>query len=194
PGMRPGWLAWLPVLVSTFVQLVCELSRLLAPGAGYISFGNGILMITLVVARHPKLMYILPFRAIRLTVMDTRSGIPLYNHSWRSDSDTENVDIYAGMFQGVNLFIKESLNKGDVQEIRTESAVIFAHRSTQYPVACIMVATRSSRVLRDALKTFAEKFYTRYGPHFSNTSESNAFESATGLVAESFPFVPDYSS
>ncbi|MBN2153186.1 MAG: hypothetical protein JW839_17160, partial [Candidatus Lokiarchaeota archaeon] len=28
PGMRPGWLAWLPVLVSTFVQLVCELSRL----------------------------------------------------------------------------------------------------------------------------------------------------------------------
>ncbi len=115
-------------------------------------------------------------------------------HRACADRDTETVDIYAGMIHGVNLFIKESLNKGNVQEIRTEDAVIFAHRSTQYPVACMLVATKSSRVLRDALKTFAEKFYARYAPHFSNTSETGAFESATTFVAESFPFIPDYSA
>ena len=91
------------------------------------------------------MIFILPFKALRLTVIETQGGISLFTHKWDDSSLIDNEDLWAGMLQGVNLIFRESLNKGDVQEIKLANAMLLVQHSKQYPVACIVVATKVSQ-------------------------------------------------
>ena len=153
--------------------------------------GCGTILMSVVIARHPRVLFILPFKALRLTVLDTDSGIPLFHHTWENAGQIGDEDLYAGMLQGVTLIIKESLNQGDVQEIKMSHATILVQRSPQYPLACIIVALKVSRSLRDALDLFAGKFYAQFSEGFANSNRVTQFDPASVLVAECFPFVPE---
>ena len=161
-------------------------------GIQVLFIGVGVMMMAFTVALHPKLIFILPFRALRLTVIDTDSGIALFNHTWEDMGLLVDEDLYASMLQGVNLILKESINRGDMQEIKLDRAVVLAHRYPNYPITCVVTATKSSRTLRDALRQFAERFYEKFAIYFTFSSNYSLFDSAHALVEECFPFVPRY--
>jgi len=150
-------------------------------------------LMTFCIARRPKLFFVYSVRALRLTVLDTDSGIQLFSHTWDSAGDVTNEDLYAGMLQGVNLILKESLKQGDVQEIKLTGATLLTYRNPQYPVACVIVATKVSRTLRDALRLFTEKFYAQFADKFASTYDDSLFSPASALIAECFAFVPEYN-
>ncbi len=163
------------------------------PGLQALCTACGILMLTITVSKHPKLIFILPFKIIRITVMDTKTGLAIFNYNWIKTNNSDDERLYGGMLQGVNLLIQESIKQGNIQEIRTEKAVIIAHRSNKYSIACFLVAIKVSKTLIDGLRNFAERFYQQYAPFFSSTFNITQFQTATELIKEIFPFVPEYN-
>jgi hypothetical protein len=71
-------------------------------------------------------------------------------------------------------------------------ATILVLRDKKFPVAYVIVATKTSLNLRDALKRFADKFYSQFSPFFAHPSTLDAFAPTAALVKECFHFVPEY--
>lgn len=84
--------------------------------------------------REPKLLFVLPFTALRLTVLETESGLPLFTYTWNRQGDLADETLFSGMLQGVSMIVKESLKRGSLQEIRVEGAIIIAYRIPEYPL------------------------------------------------------------
>ncbi|HME55451.1 MAG TPA: hypothetical protein VKM55_24800 [Candidatus Lokiarchaeia archaeon] len=143
-------------------------------------------------SHEPKLIFVLPFTAIRLTVLETAGGIPLFTHTWNQQDKLADEDLFSGVLQGVSMILQESLQSGDVQEIRVVEAIILAQRSPDYPVACILVATRPTRSLRDGLKLFADRFCCDFHDCFATPFNVTQFSGAEDLVTACFPHVPVY--
>ncbi|MHA1368367.1 MAG: hypothetical protein ACTSWN_05680 [Promethearchaeota archaeon] len=144
-------------------------------------------------SKQPKIGFILPFKAMRLTTFDTAAGIPLFTHDWAPANTMSDVNLYASMLQGVSLIVKESLKKGNVTAIQMEHALLIVERSTEYEVAFAFVASRASQILHDGLKLFAEKFIIQFKEDLANPHEVSQFESVKSLIDECFPFVPEYT-
>ena len=159
----------------------------------YLLMSIGLILIAYVVSHEPKLLFVLPFKAIRLTVLDTGAGIPLYTHTWMQNNEIVDEDLFSGVLQGISGILKESLNKGDVQEIRMTGAIIIAYRIPEYPIAFVLVATRPSQTLRDALKTFAVRFCDEFHTCFATLTNVGQFSPAERLVTACFPHVPVYN-
>ncbi|TXT62493.1 MAG: hypothetical protein BAJALOKI1v1_920002 [Promethearchaeota archaeon] len=132
----------------------------------------------------------MPFRAIRLTIIHTEGGIPLYNYNW---SDYEiGESLFSSMIQGISLVLKESVKGGDIQEIHMRKAVLLLKKSFDYPVVCVLVSTKASKCLEDTLTAFSTKFFQQYSPFFSDPSDIDPYQNTTELIEEFFPFIPSY--
>ncbi|MBN2152598.1 MAG: hypothetical protein JW839_14185 [Candidatus Lokiarchaeota archaeon] len=157
-----------------------------------ISMSAAVVLMVYAYVHEPKLLFVLPFTALRLDILETKGGLSLFTHTWNRQSSTVSDDLFSGMLQGVSLIVKESLNRGDVQEIRVSDAIILAYRNPDFPIACVIVATRPTRSLRDALRLFAERFYKEFSDYFTNVSDVAQFSGAEALVTACFPHVPVY--
>ncbi len=178
----------------TFVPAIIVVSRLsiIWLGSAQIVSGIGVLLFNLVFVRHPKLIFVLSFRILRLTVLDTDSGLALYTHTWRSGESLIDEELFSGMLQGVSLIVKESLNRGNLREVTLEEGIIIIQRVEQTNIACALVARKASQTLRDGLRAFAAKFYDQFGGVLQNPNNSDRFAPASALINECFPFVPEY--
>ena len=142
--------------------------------------------------REPRLAFILPFKVLRLTVIHTESGIPLFVHHWKAKSNTVDDVLYSGMVQGICMIIKETSDQGDIEEIKLSNGVLLLKRHEDYPIVCVLTTTNSSIALRKAINHFIQLFIADYGqfiPDFSNVSN---FGDASRLIKKCFAFVPDY--
>ncbi len=150
-----------------------------------------ILSITVALARQPELAYVLPFKALRLMVVDTCSGIPIFTHTWGSSEDQFDDSLFSGMLQGISLLLKETLDRGNLREITMDEGIMILQRSQTTHIACVLVATRSSHTLRDGLRLFSEKFYAQFKEHLADAHELSRFKPASKIVADCFPFLPE---
>lgn len=139
-----------------------------------------------------KLVYVLPFKALRLLVLETASGIPIFTHTWKHGKELTNEDLFSGMIQGISMILKESINEGDVEEVRLSRAVLIIERSKEHELACILLSTRSSKILRRSLGKFASRFEKDYSRFLSKAHDVGQFESANTLVEDCFSFLPEY--
>lgn len=136
----------------------------------------------------PSLAYILPFKALRLVVLDTEGGIPLFSYTWEKGRDFSNEDLFSSMMQGVTMIMKESVKRGNIREIILDEAVLIIQQDKKFPVACILVAAKSSRSLRNNLKSFTDQFFKKYASILGRrVNEVSQFEDATELVEKCFP-------
>ncbi|MFX0098433.1 MAG: hypothetical protein ACFFCS_02555 [Candidatus Hodarchaeota archaeon] len=158
-----------------------------------IFIGIGSILVAFTVAKQPKILFVLPFKVFRLTVLDTESGVSMFTHDWSQKDNLANEHLYAGMLQGVSLIIKESLHRGEVRDIHMDKAVLMIERNVETPIACVLVATKASRVIRDGLSLFAKRFYKEYSQYLDKRPhDMSKFDSATKLIEECFPFIPKY--
>ena len=162
----------------------------LVPGFWLFTLELGVLPIGYAISKDQRLAFILPFKALRLTVFETEGGVPLYTHTWAKDTDLAQEALFTGMLQGVGMILNESVKRGVVKEILLEGATLIIRRYKDVAIACALVATKATKSLRDALDEFAERFYEEFSQFFSDTSAVFRFATAAKLVDECFGFIP----
>ena len=148
------------------------------PGIPFTLAGIGGVMMFFAYSHEPKLLFILPFTAIRLTVIDTSVGYPIFTHTWNHKGRLADETLFSGMLHGVSMIIQESLQSGEVQEIRVTDAIILTHPIPGYHFACVLVVTRPTQSLRDGLRLFAERFLLQFHDFFENSFISSQFDGA----------------
>ncbi len=161
------------------------------PGISFLLVGFGQLIVAIVFAAQPKLSYVLPFKASSLTIVETTGGIPIFSYKWVKKEEMDE-GLFSGIIHAITQILNESVKAGNINEISLDEAILIVRRSRKYPIACILVSTKSSKSLRQALNSFAERFFKDFAPNFANPNEMEQFSPATKLVAEYFPFVPEY--
>ncbi len=162
------------------------------PALNMLLISVGLLLSAYAFAKEPKLSGILPFKVLKISVFHTQSGISLFSHTWMKKSTFMDVDVFSGMLIGINTILNETFKKGELQEIKLAEALLIIYRSEQYPVATVLVTTRSSHTLREGLKNFSEKFFSEFSLYFDKDVHMNTYNPAKQLITECFPFVPEY--
>jgi hypothetical protein len=185
-----------PYVTGVFLVLVATVGFAILqpylPGSTFLAYSIGGILMAYAYGSEPKLIFVLPFRALRLTVLNTVSGVSLFTHTWNQQGDLVDEDIFSSMLQGINMIVQASLQRGKLQEIRAEGAIIIACQIPEYKIACMLVATRPTRSLRDGLKLFAEKFCQQFKDSLMVPNNVAKCCDAEDLVNACFPHIPIY--
>ncbi|MHA1385360.1 MAG: hypothetical protein ACTSR3_16530 [Candidatus Helarchaeota archaeon] len=160
------------------------------PGITLLVFSIGALFCAIAFLKEPRLSYILPFQVYDLLVIETEGGVPIFTYKFREIID-DKMDsmLFSGMMHALNKFTEGSMQK-KIREIHLDEAILIMNRSSELPLVCVLIASRSSQLLRDALSSFANKFYKNYSSLISKKVKHEIFEDASKLVEEFFPFIP----
>jgi hypothetical protein len=142
-------------------------------------------------SRFEQLFYVLPFKAQRLTVVGTKKGMSIFNFDW-SKSDIIDQDLFSSILHGMSMIMNESLKKGNFQEIKMEKGVIIINQDATHPVACVIIASKSSQVLQEGLTNFARKFARKFENQLDHFDNPSIVKEARELVNECFPFIPQF--
>ena len=152
----------------------------------------GLLLAAIAFSKEPKLSGILPFRVFNITIIDAVSGNSVFSHDWDRKEGLMDDTLFSSLLQAISTILNEAIRKGNVKEIYLDEAVVILKRSQKYPVAYVLITSKSSKSLRHALDSFADKFDTRFSKYFSDMSNLEVFLPAYEFIHECFPFVPEY--
>jgi len=150
-----------------------------------------LIIVSAIFIKNPRIAFILPFKVMRLSVIDTDGGIMLFSHNWKSGTEIKGDEIVSAMFQGIIAILRESLGKGDLQEINLEKAVVIARKSRQFPIVYILIATSTSKSLKNGLNTFVKQFEAKFTNAIENAIISGQVLPASEIISEAFSFLPD---
>lgn len=139
----------------------------------------------------PQLFFLLEFKALRLVVINENSGIPLFTYNWRIGDNLINELVYAGVIQGVKSIMGESLNRGQLTEMKLANAKVILEANPDFKVFCCLAVTKSSETLRNSLKLFMNRFVKEFSKEFASLTDTVKYEPAINLIHECFPFLPD---
>jgi hypothetical protein len=92
--------------------------------------------------------------------------------------------------QAVGSILDEILKKGVVREIQMDRAILLIQHDTKYPIASVLVTSKSSKSLRNGLRIFNEEFISRFYTDDIDSHEVSKFADADNLVEKIFEFVP----
>lgn len=149
------------------------------------------IMILWTFARHPQLAFVLPFKVSRVTVLNAKSGIPIFDHVWSKQGQVMAEPLFGSVLQGVSTILRESVGKGNVEEVRMHGAILIIKNDEKRHLAFVLLANAISKTLRQALDYFSNRFIELYGNLDFDTGYISQFEGANDVVKESFSFIPD---
>ncbi len=129
-------------------------------------------------------------RALSLTIIDTISGISLFNYNWEESAKIDDVNIFSGLFQVISSIFIDTLHKGNVREIVLDNATIILGRNQELHAACILVATKATPALRVAFEAFSQDFFEQFSPYLKAPNKVSRFSSAAELIANHFSCIP----
>ncbi len=150
-----------------------------------------LIIVSAIFIKNPKLAFILPFKVMRLSVIYSDRGTLLFSHNWKSGREIKGDDLFSAMFQGIIMILRESLGKGDLQEINLEKAIVIAHKSTQFPLVYILIATSTSKSLKNGLNMFVKRFETKFNHEIDKAIISGRVLPASEIISDTFSFLPD---
>jgi hypothetical protein len=159
-----------------------------------IILGVAFFMIALAYAKAPNLANVLPFVAIRLSIIDIKAGIALFNHDWARRNDLIHEDLFSSMLSGISMILNESVRKGNIREIHLDKARLLLKRSDEHPIAFVLITSHPTKTLRNALEVFAARFIARYADQLGELGEISKFHSTTDIVHDCFPFALEYKA
>ena len=162
------------------------------PGIATGSMAIGTLLIALVLIKHPKLAYILPFKAYRILIMDTKSGIILFKHDWNKLEAEGSENIFSGMLQAISTMFDQTINKGNVRDINFDEAILTLKISRKTPIACILISSNISRTLRTSFNNFSTQVFSDYENKEEKSLVKKNYERGKIIIENYFPFVPSH--
>lgn len=177
-------------IVTTAFYALGTVIRLANP-LGFFVHGIGALITIIVLLKEPSIIYILPFKAYRLIVFETREGTTLIKHDW---AELRNIDenIFSMLIQATRSVLNEIINKGDVRKIDLDKAVLLVQHDPKYPIVSVLVTSKSCRSLLYGLKAFHEQFISKYVFDLDNLKDPTKFREAEGLIERIFDFIPEH--
>lgn len=158
---------------------------------GFITHSLGALFMIIVIWKDPRIIYILPFKAYRILVVDTNAGTGLFKYDW-AELKAVDENIFSMVLQAVGSILDEVLKKGEIREIKMDQAVLLIHHEKDSPVASVLVTSKSSKSLKYGLKKFNSEFIETFKSQFDGLYEVSRFRDAKKIVEHIFDFVPVY--
>ena len=162
---------------------------------GYGFFLSGIyasimnLILVFVLVRNPELLYILPYRVHRLTVIHRKIGISIYDHQF-SISEIDK-DLLAGLLSALEQTSIEVLHHGELEEIKLSQGILIFVKANYITIG--LITSKSSKHLRDILKKFAKDFERRFTDLLvKDVFDLNQFKPAKELLDFYFGNIPSY--
>ncbi|TFF84509.1 MAG: hypothetical protein EU552_00340 [Promethearchaeota archaeon] len=170
-----GFFFYILYVFEPFFILICD-----------ISIAIGSVIISLVVIREPKLLYILPFTIYRIVVKN-KDGVPIYYHDW--SESTLNETIFTGFLNAVQLMSEEVMNIGGLLDINLEEGILILKESKSITVG--LVSSKSSKLLRDSVVKFTADFEEKFGRELKKSiTNPSQFEDAFELIEKYFSNFP----
>ena len=157
----------------------------------FIVNGIGAFTTIIVILKDPRIIFILPFKAYRILIIDTNGSVALYKHDWANVGALEE-NMFTMMLQAIGNVLDDILKKGEVQEIQMDRAVLLIHHDKTHSIASVLIASKSSKSLRYGLKRFNEKFIAVYHSNLAEERKVGMFEETREIVDMVFDFVPSY--
>lgn len=164
------------------------------PGITFLMMGVSVLIMSNNFLSHPQLAFILPYHILRLAVVDARSGLELYSYNWQAHGTSQIMSdvVFSNVMYGINVILQQMVHKGVINEIHMEQGIVLLQRIPNSPLAFLLVTTKVSKILRNALVKFSEMFVRAYPADYDSVINVQQFDSAKTLLNTCFPFVPDY--
>nr|MDO8111150.1 hypothetical protein [Candidatus Sigynarchaeota archaeon] len=154
--------------------------------------GSAFMLITVEFARMPILVNILPSNALRLSVIDISNGISLYTYNWVRRDVPLSEDLFSSMFSGISIILNESVQQGNIREIQLDKAKLIMKQSgAPFNVVFVLIASKSTKALRNALDSFATKFLSRFSNEIGKDNEKSKYSTSIEFIRECFPFAID---
>ena len=147
-----------------------------------------VIILSIFIYREPKLLYILSFKGQRISIITNQSGILLFDLSWklnRKQTVTEQREFikWAPVLQELSKKISTS---GMIEELKLRDSIILFIQADY--VTVILLSSRSSPILRDALKNFIKAFERRFQKLLkTGMTDASYFQESTKLINELFP-------
>jgi hypothetical protein len=157
----------------------------------FIINGIGAFTTIIVIIKDPRIIFILPFKAYRILIVDTNESVALFKHDWAKVGKLEE-NMFSMMLQAIGSVLDDILKKGEVQEIQMDRAVLLIHHDKTHSIASILIASKSSKSLKDALKKFNENFITVFSSNLDEERKVGSFKESQEIVDKIFDFVPNY--
>jgi len=176
-------------IVSVIFYGLGTFIRILNP-FGFLINGCGAFITILVILKDSKIMYILPFTAYRILVVDTNEGIALFKHDWSELGEIEE-NIFSMVLKAVGSVLNEILKKGNIREIQMDRAVLLIQHDKRYPIASVLVTSKSTKSLRYGLRIFNEEFVAKFYHEKIDFHEVSKFKDAHQIVDKIFDYVPE---
>jgi len=123
-------------------------------------------------------------------VVDTNEGIALFKYDWAELGKVEE-NIFSMVLQAVGSILDEILKKGEVREIQMDRAVLLIQHDKRYPIASVLVTSKSTKSLRYGLRIFNDQFISSFYTDGIDFHEVSKFKDANLLVEKIFDFVPE---
>lgn len=163
------------------------------PGLNMIFNLIGALLFGISFLKEPKMLHVLSFKTLRMQVIDTKSGIGIYSYTWNSGREIYDEDLFSGMVQGISLIVQESVKRGELEEIKLSKGILLIAKVPESSIVCVLVATKSTAPLRQALHKFSVRFGESFHDKFNDISTIDKFQPASNIINECFPFLYDES-
>lgn len=163
------------------------------PASDALFVAIGTLLCSISIVQQPKLAYILPFKALKLTVVESEGGIPLYSHFWVLEEELGDELLLSGFLSAISRGLDETLQRGKIREIVLDEGLLIYRKSKKYPISFVIVANKSSPQLRQGLKCFHNRYIEANAEVLSNPIQNQgALIESEEMIENCFPFVPSY--
>ena len=172
-----------PITLTVFVFYYWDPSFILFSD---ITLSVGVLIMCIAIFMEPKILYILPFSVYRILVKD-RDGFSLFDHDW-SESDIDEP-IFTGFINAAQLMSREVMKIGGLLSIDLTEGILILNESEYITVG--LVASKSSKLLRDALIGFSIDFQIKFERELKKLSrDKKEYITAYELIEKHFANFP----
>lgn len=167
--------------------------NMLIPASDALFVALGTLLCSVSIVQEPKLAYILPFKALKLSLIESSAGMPLFSHFWVPKEELGDEMLLSGFLSAISQGLDETLQRGRIREIILDDGVLIYSRSDTYPISFVIAADKSTPQLRQGLECFHTKYVDENAEILWDPIQNqNRLPDATHTVQDCFPFVPSY--
>lgn len=167
--------------------------NMLIPASDALFVALGTLLCSVSIVREPKLAYVLPFKALKLSLVESNAGMPLFSHFWVPEEELGDEMLLSGFLSAISQGLNETLHRGKIREIVLDEGLLIYSRSDDYPISFVIAADKSTAQLRHGLECFHKKYVEENEQFLEDPIQNqNRLPDATHIVQDCFPFVPSY--
>ncbi len=146
----------------------------------------GMLIMTIVITKNVKILYVLPYTIYTISVRDHK-GNPLFDHDWSESSISETV--FSGFLNAIEIMSEEIMHMGGILDINLNKGILFVNRSKYITIG--LVASNASKLLRDCVINFANDFENKFERLLKKSCiDMNEYKLAYELINKYFSNIP----